>query len=145
MLFVLLICWPLAEVLVAIEVARAIGVLPMLVALIVSWPIGTWALRSRGGAAWRRLGDAVAASRPPGREVLDGALIMAGAVLLIIPGFITDALGVVLLFPPTRAPLRLLLARNLHSRLVVGATQFRRVPYDVDSTATDIDQPRLRP
>jgi UPF0716 protein FxsA len=141
----LLILWPIAEVLVAIEVARAIGVLLMLLAVIASWPIGSWALRSQGAAAWRRLREAVLASRHAGREVLDGALILIGGILLIVPGFITDGLGVLLLLPFTRSPLRRLLARNLQSRVVVSATQFGRMPYDVDSTATDIDQPRLRP
>src|SRR5947199_7322911 len=129
MLLLLLILWPIAEVLVAIEVARAIGVPLMLLALIAGWPIGTWALRSQGAAAWRRLGDAVAASRPAGRAVLDGALILAGGVLMLIPGFITDAIGVLLLLAPTRSLMRRLLSRNLRSRIVVGATQFRRVPY----------------
>jgi UPF0716 protein FxsA len=143
----LLICWPVAEVFVAIQVADAIGVLPMLLLLIASWPLGTWAFRSRGRAAWRRLGDAVAARRPPGREVLDGVLILLGGMLLIVPGFITDALAAFLLLPPTRALMRRVLVRNLHSRIVVRATSFSRgaTPYDVDSTATDVDQPRLRP
>jgi UPF0716 protein FxsA len=142
---VLLICWPVAEVFVAIKVADAIGVLATVLLLVASWPAGTWALRSRGRAAWRRLGDAVAAGRPPGREVLDGALILVGAVLLIVPGFITDALGLLLLVTPARAVMRGLLVRNLHSRLVVRATGFTRgrVSDDVDSTATDVDQPRL--
>ncbi len=141
----LLIAWPIAEVYVAIQIADAIGVVAMLLLLIASWPIGTWALRSRGRAAWRRLGDAAALGRPPGREVLDGALILLGGLLLLVPGFITDALGLVLLLPPTRALMRGTLVRNLQSRLVVRAARFTRRPetYDVDSTATDIDQPRL--
>ncbi len=141
----LLIAWPVAEVYVAIQVAEAIGVLWMLLLLIASWPIGTWALRSQGRAAWRRLGDAAALGRPPGREVLDGSLILLGGLLLILPGFITDALGVFLLLPPTRALVRRTLVRNFQSRLVVTATRFTRRPadYDVDSTATDVDPPRL--
>jgi UPF0716 protein FxsA len=148
MLFVLLlICWPVAEVFVAIEVANAIGVLAMLLLLIASWPIGSWALRSQGRAAWRRLGDAVAASRPPGREVLDGALVLVAGILMIIPGFITDAVGAALLLRPVRALTRGLLVRNLQSRFVVRATRFGRRPpqYDVDSTASDVDPPRLHP
>ncbi len=143
----LLICWPVAEVFVAIKVAGAIGVLATLLLLIASWPVGTWALRSRGRAAWRRLGEAVAARRPPGREVLDGALVLLGGMLMIVPGFITDAFGALLLLPPTRALMRRVLVRNLQSRIVVRATAFTRgaTPYDVDSTATDVDQPRLRP
>jgi UPF0716 protein FxsA len=149
MLFALLlvIAWPIAEVYVAIQIAEAIGVLWMLLLLIASWPIGGWALRSRGRAAWRRLGDAVAVGRPPGREVLDGSLIVLGGMLLIVPGFITDALGALLLLPPTRTLLRRALVRNFQSRLVVRAARVTRRPpaYDVDSTATDVDQPRLHP
>jgi UPF0716 protein FxsA len=142
---ILLICWPVAEVLVAIKVADAIGILATVLLLLASWPAGTWALRSQGRAAWRRLADAVAVGRPPGREVLDGALIVIGGLLLIVPGFITDAIGLILLLPPTRAIMRGVLVRNLQSRLVLRATRFTRASagYDVDSTATDIDQPRL--
>ncbi|MGA2925216.1 MAG: FxsA family protein [Solirubrobacteraceae bacterium] len=142
---ILLICWPLAELYVAIRVADAIGVLAMIALLIASWPVGTWALRSQGRAAWRRLAGAVAEGRAPGREVLDGALVLAGGVLLIVPGFITDVLGACALLAPTRALMRRLLARNITSRLVVRAVVPAARPGDVDSTARDLDQPRLRP
>ncbi len=158
MLAVLLfVCWSVAEIFVAIKIAEAIGVLAMLLLLIAGWPIGMWALRSQGRSAWRRLNDALAARRPPGREVLNGALVLLGGLLMMVPGFITDAFGALLLLPPTRALARMALARNFQSRLVVQAARFggRRFggsrfgggssPYDVDSTATDIDQPQLRP
>ena len=143
----LLILWPLAELFVVIKVAEAIGVLFTILLLVVSWPLGTWTLRAQGRAAWARLSAAVAAGRSPGREVLDGALVVIGGVLLIIPGFISDVIGALALLPPTRALLRRGLARNLQSRLVLRATRFSgaRQPYDVDSTATDLDQPRLQP
>jgi UPF0716 protein FxsA len=143
---VLLILWPVAEVYVAIRIAEAIGVLWTLLLLIASWPIGSWAIRTEGRAAWRRLGEAVAAGRSPGREVLDGALLVAGGALLLVPGFITDILGLCLLLAPSRALTRRLLVRNLQSRIVVrasGAERARR-SYDVDSTATDVAQPKLR-
>lgn len=145
LVLLLLICWPVAEVFVAIQVADAIGVLATLLLLVASLPIGIWALRSRGRAAWRRLGDAVALGRPPGRPVLDGALVLLGGLLMVVPGFITDAIGLFLLLPPTRALMRGALVRNLRSRLVLSATRFTRRarPYDVDSTATDLDRPRL--
>lgn len=141
------VVWVAAELFVAIKVAGAIGVLATVVLLVLSWPVGSWALRSQGRAAWRRLGAAVSAGRSPGREVLDGALVVIGGLLLIVPGFISDVLGVLALLPPTRALLRRQLARNLQSRLVVRATQFTGAarPYDVDSTASDVDQPQLHP
>ncbi|MEA2157902.1 MAG: protein FxsA [Solirubrobacteraceae bacterium] len=141
---VLLILWPIAELFVAIEVARAIGVLETILLLILSWPLGIWAVRTQGAAAWRRLTVTMAERRAPGRELLDGALVLLGGLLLVVPGFLTDVFGLVLLFPPTRAALRPLLARNLHSRVFVRAARFTGQPYDIDSTAHDIDQPRLR-
>ncbi len=141
------VVWVVAEVFVAIKVADAIGVLATVVLLLLSWPVGSWVLRSQGRAAWRRLGAAVSAGRSPGREVLDGALVVIGGLLLIVPGFISDVVGVLALLPPTRALLRRQLARNLQSRLVVQATRFTGAarPYDVDSTASDIDGPQLHP
>jgi len=114
--------------------------------LIAGWPLGSWLLRSEGRAAWRRLGDAVAAGRPPGREAVDGALALVGGLLLMVPGFITDGLGALLLLPPTRALTRRFIERNFRSRLVVRATNLRHraaPPHDVDSTARDIDRTQL--
>lgn len=144
MFLIALICWAVAEVFVAIAVADAIGVIAMLLLLLAGWPVGLWALRSQGRVAWRRLSDAVAARRPPAREVLNGALVLLGGTLMMVPGFITDALGLLLLLPPTRALARVLVVRNLQSRVVVRAARFGgRYAYDVDSTATDIDHPQL--
>jgi UPF0716 protein FxsA len=146
MLFLLLlICWPVAEVFVAIKVGEAIGALPTILLLIASWPLGAWVLRSQGRAAWRRLSAAVAEGRTPGREVIDGALVLAGGFLLMIPGFITDVVGLVLLLAPTRILLRMALQRNFRSRLVSRTVRFTQRHYDVDSTAHDIDPPPLKP
>ena len=147
MILLLFIAWFAAELFVVIEVAGVIGVGATILLLILSWPIGAWALKTQGRAAWRRLSDAVAAGRSPGREVLDGVLVLLGGLLLIVPGFISDILGALALLPPTRALLRGGLARNLQSRFVVTATRFGNAsrPYDVDSTATDVDQAQLRP
>ncbi|MFL5865062.1 MAG: FxsA family protein [Solirubrobacteraceae bacterium] len=142
----LLILWPLAELFVAIKIAGAIGVLLTVVLLVLGWPLGMWLTRAQGRAAWRRLNAAIAGGRPPGREVIDGALILGGGVMLMIPGFITDAVGLFLVAAPTRGLAGRVIARNFQSRLVVSATRFSGAPrssYDVDSTATDVDRPQL--
>jgi UPF0716 protein FxsA len=144
--FTLLIVWAIAELFVAIKIAETIGVPLTILALIASWPIGTWALRSQGRAAWRRLTDAIATGRQPAREVLDGGLVLAGGVLLIVPGFISDLLGAWLLAPPSRAVVRRLLVRNFQTRVVSQMARFTRRPpqaYDVDATASDVEEPRL--
>jgi UPF0716 protein FxsA len=144
----LFLLWPIAELYVIVRVAEAIGVLDTILLLVASWPIGSWAIRSQGRAAWRRLAAAAAAGRAPTREVVDGALILLGGGLMMVPGFITDAFGLLLLLPPTRALTRTLLVRNFESRFVVLAMRFGGRPgrpADVDSTAVDVDRPQLRP
>ena len=140
-----LILWPVAEVFVAIKVADAIGVLLTLLLIVASWPIGTWTLRARGRTAMRRLSAALAQGRAPGNEVLDGALGLAGGVALMIPGFITDVVGIALLLPPSRAAARAVIARNLRNRLLLRAVSFGAGPrhYDVDSTAVDAEPPSI--
>lgn len=141
---VVLICWPVVEVWIAIQLSDAIGVIPMVLLLFAGWPLGRWALRSRGRAAWRRFALAVAEGRTPGREVVDGALVLLGGLLLMLPGFLSDALGILLL-APTRAPLRGLLMRNFDSPLIARTVRMSRTAraYDVDSTARDIDHSQL--
>lgn len=149
-LVVLFIGVPIAELFVIIKVGEAIGVFPTLAILIADSVLGSVLLRSQGRAAWRRLGEALTARRPPAREVMDGALIVFGGALLITPGFLSDLLGLLLLLPPSRAVVRRLLARHLTSRLFVGVAGMRggRRPggrgrgYDVEGSATDVDAPR---
>ena len=138
----LLILWPVAELLVAIKVAETVGVLATLLALAVTWPLGLWLVRAEGRSGWRRFRAAIAAGRPPGNEVVHGALGLAGGALLIVPGFLSDLVGLVLLAPPSRALVRAGLVRNLRNRLFV---RFAGGPrrYDVDSTATEVERMQL--
>jgi len=147
MLFLLLlVLCPVAELFVAIKVADAIGVLLTVLLLFAGWPLGSWLLRSEGRAAWRRFSEAVAAGRPPAREAIDGGLALVGGVLLMVPGFITDVFGALLLAPPTRALGRRIIQRNFASKTMRRAVRFSSrsaQPYDVDSSARDIDNPQL--
>jgi UPF0716 protein FxsA len=151
--FVLLVLWPLAELYVIIKISDAIGFLWMLLLLIVSWPVGWRLIRHEGRAALRRLSQALAAGRAPTSEVLDGVLVLVGAFLLLVPGFITDAIGLLLLLPPTRAVARGIAARNHRSAWMNRLAAFDRDPtrprrggdrdYDAEATAADIDEPQL--
>ena len=106
LLLLLFIVLPIAELYVIIQVGQAIGLIPTLVLLLADGFLGAALARSQGRAAWRRFNEALAARRPPAKEVFDGAAIIFGGALLLTPGFITDILGLSLLLPPTRALLR---------------------------------------
>ena len=80
--------------------------------------IGAWLLRIQGLSTLLRAQQRLQDNQLPAREILEGmALVVAGAFLLT-PGFFTDAIGFLLLFPPTRIALVNLAA----SRMVVSGT-----------------------
>ena len=56
--------------------------------------------------------------RVPGRELVDGVLILFAGALLLTPGFVTDAVGLLLLLPPIRAAIRLVALRALSKRVI---------------------------
>ena len=154
LLVVVFIVVPIVELAVIIQVGQEIGVGPTIAILIVDSVLGSVLMRSQGRAAWRRFNEALAAGRPPAREVLDGVLVIFGGALLLTPGFVTDIVGLLFLIPPTRAVVRGLLVRRLGARLVVSAAgRFPRGParpagaqYDVEGTATEVDrEPRRLP
>jgi UPF0716 protein FxsA len=145
-LVLLFIAVPLAELAVIIQVGQAIGVWWTIGLLLADSILGAWLMRLQGRVAWRRFNEALQAGRVPGREVLDGALVIFGGALLLTPGFITDILGLVLLIPPTRALVRGVLTRRLAHRMVVSAGRTRQRPrgdYDVEGTAVDVDPHRI--
>ena len=89
-----------------IQVGQAIGALWTVLILIVDSLIGARLLSWQGRRAWAAFQAALTEGRIPHREVLDGVLIIVGGAFLLTPGFITDAVGLLLLIPPTRAAFR---------------------------------------
>jgi UPF0716 protein FxsA len=120
LLVLLFILVPIAELYVIIKVGGAIGVGPTLLILIADSLAGAILLRNQGRAAWVRFNRALAERRMPHKEVFDGVLIIFGGALLLTPGFITDALGLVLLIPPTRALVRAFATRMVRGRMAAG-------------------------
>ena len=151
LLILLFIVVPLAELYVIIQVGQAIGALPTIGLLLLDSLLGSWLLRAQGRAVWRRFQAALAGGRPPAQETVDGGLVIVGGALMLAPGFITDAFGVVLLLPPTRAIVRRGILRNARNRLFLGlggrggaSSRARtRQDYDVDATGHEIDPPIL--
>lgn len=120
LLVLLFIVVPIAELYVIIKVGAAIGVLPTIGLLILDSFLGAALLRHQGRAAWRRFRTAMAEERIPAAEVFDGAMVILGGALLLTPGFISDLLGLALLFPPTRAALRGVATRSAMARVAFG-------------------------
>jgi len=79
-----------------------IGVLWTIAILIGEAVLGAWLMRREGNKAWRALVDAYTTGRMPSGQLADAALVLVGGMMLILPGFFTDILGLICLLPWTR-------------------------------------------
>lgn len=111
---------PVLELYVIIQVGHTIGALPTVALLFATSLAGAWLLRHQGVRAWRAFTEAIAERRPPHREVIDGTLVLLGGTLMLFPGFVTDLLGLLCLFPPTRALTRRLLLATAARRIATA-------------------------
>ena len=112
---------PLLEVLVIIQVGRAIGGWPTLALLLVESAIGAWLVRREGTRAWEALRTALTTGRMPALELVDAALVLVGGVLLLAPGFITYIVGFFFVLPISRPITRRWLEAAVERQLLARA------------------------
>jgi UPF0716 protein FxsA len=105
-LLVAFLLLPVIEIAVIIQVGQQIGVGWTVGLLLAMSILGAWIVKREGSRAWRDLQTAIETGQPPGRELLDAALILVGGTLLLTPGFVTDVAGFVMVLPVTRPLVR---------------------------------------
>ena len=118
LLFVAFIVVPLVEIFVLIQVGQVIGAWWTIALLVADSIFGTWLIKREGARSWAALRDSLQTGRMPARELADAGLIVVGGTLMITPGFVTDAVGLVAILPFTRPFARRLLTRTVASRLL---------------------------
>ncbi|POF32974.1 FxsA family protein [Roseibium marinum] len=127
---------PLIEIAVFIWVGGLIGVFPTILLTVITALAGTFMLRQQGLSLLMRMQKELDAGRAPGNEVMQGAMIVVASILLLIPGFVTDAIGLLLFIPPVREALvRFILSRS-NVVIVQGGTAARRP----DDGVVDLDE-----
>ncbi|MGH8777082.1 MAG: FxsA family protein [Jiangellaceae bacterium] len=102
----------LAELAMLVLAVRWLGGWVTFVIMVATSLLGGFLIRSQGMRAFSALREAVRAGRAPGREVADTRVVMASGLLLVLPGFLTDIAGLLLLTPPLRSVGRRLLGRR---------------------------------
>lgn len=115
----ILVVAAVVELSALIAVGKAIGVLATIGLLLLGSIVGVALLRREGSRTIAAFNEAVRTRRPPHRELADGVLIAAAGVLIVLPGFVSDVLGLLLLLPPVRA-----LARHRMMRSAAKRTPF---------------------
>jgi UPF0716 protein FxsA len=119
-LFAIFAIVPVLELYLIIRVGRVCGAWPTVLLLLATAAAGSWLARHQGVAVLRRIQEEMGQGRLPAAELLDGALILLGGVLLLFPGFLSDLLGISLLLPPTRRLWKGVLGEWLRRRLATG-------------------------
>lgn len=117
LLVALLVAVPILEVWLLIQVGQALGVLPTIGILVGEAALGAWLMRREGSRAYAALTGAFDTGRMPTLELADAALVLVGGVLLMLPGFATDLVGLCCLLPFTRPVARRLLGYVVGRRI----------------------------
>jgi UPF0716 protein FxsA len=112
-LFLLFLAIPLLEIYFLILVGSWIGALPTVLLVILTAAVGATLARHQGLATLQRLQATLARGEAPAVELFEGVILLVGAVLLLIPGFITDLAGFICLIPAPRRVLALWAMRHI--------------------------------
>lgn len=130
LLFTLL---PLVELSLLLRIGEWLGAGPTIGLVIITGVAGAWLARREGLRTWERVRTDIAAGRMPAEELVHALLVLIAGIVLVTPGVLTDAAGLLLLFRPVRD----IVARSTRKRLA-GQVQFGTVDFgDLYSEAGD--------
>ncbi|MEW5963566.1 MAG: FxsA family protein [Pseudomonadota bacterium] len=123
-LLLVVVALPLLEIALLIKLGQAIGFWPTLALVVGSALLGARVVHNEGFATLARVNAALAADETPIVPVAEGALMLLAGMLLIVPGVLTDGVGLALLIPMLRRRLALLIVARANARADVGVTVF---------------------
>lgn len=125
-LILIMIVIPAIEIWGLITVGRMIGAWQTFGILLLSGFIGAYLARREGKRVWALAKLQMSQRQVPTQSILDGICILAGGLLLLTPGFLTDLIGVMLVIPPTRTIFRMWLIVWIQRRFLRGNFRFFR-------------------
>ena len=120
-LLIIFIAVPLIEIGLFIQVGDKIGLWPTLLIVLITAITGTWLVRSQGAQTLVNLQGSFQNMKDPTEPLAHGALILFAGALLLTPGFFTDSVGFLLLFPP----FRMFVMQSIRSKLKTSNINFK--------------------
>ncbi|MGI8458002.1 MAG: FxsA family protein [Propionibacteriaceae bacterium] len=125
---VLLVALPIAEIWLLVQVSHEIGFGWTLLVLIAEVVLGGWLMLREGAKAWATLSKAYGTGRLPSGELANAALVLVGGGLVLLPGFLSDVLGLIVLLPFTRPLARRALGFLIARRVAAMGLDPRNAP-----------------
>jgi len=124
LVFLFLIAVPVIELYVLFQVAEPLGWITSMFLLVVISMVGGALMRWQTAGAVGRIRATLARGEMPSKELADAALMIFGGALLLTPGFFTDAVGLAMFIPPTRAVARSMLLKKFGGNVsIAGPTR----------------------
>ena len=120
-LFVLFIILPFVELYLLLKLGQATSPEVALAVVVGTGILGGFLARRQGLGVLRKMRSNLIAGRLPAGDLFDGVLVLIGGILLIAPGMITDAIGLLLLIPCTRKIAKSLIRKRIEARFVAAA------------------------
>ncbi|MEC0346001.1 FxsA family protein [Peribacillus frigoritolerans] len=115
-----IIAMPVVEIIVLLLAGNLIGFWPTLFLIAATGLIGAYLAKRQGMETWKKAQEQIRYGMMPGNEIIDGICIFIGAALLLSPGLISDIMGLILVFPPTRNLLKPIVIRFIMNRMNKG-------------------------
>jgi len=126
-LLMLFIIVPVTELYILIEVGKKIGSLTTIGIIILTGIIGAYLVKNQGFMILRKIQNDLNEGIMPGDSLIQGAIILAGGVLLLTPGFVTDILGFIFLIPISRNIVKKYLLKWLKGKIKEGNFYYREL------------------
>lgn len=124
-LLLLFLAVPASELTLLLVAGNQIGVMPTLAIILLTGIGGAYMAKRQGFKAIGDFRERMAAGDPPGPPIIDGLCIFAGGLLLLVPGFITDVIGFLLLFSWPRKIIRPFIIQQIYKKMKKGTLIIR--------------------
>ena len=124
-LLILFVIIPVTELYILIEVGKRIGSLTTISIIIFTGILGAYLVKNQGFMILRKIQHDLNEEIMPGDSLIQGAIILAGGILLLTPGFVTDILGFIFLTPASRNIVKKYLLKWLKGKIKEGNIYYK--------------------
>ncbi len=111
---------PAIEIFLFIRLGGAIGIFNTFLVVIITGVVGAGLARWQGAETMFRIRQSLARGETPAEDMIDAALIFVAGMVLLTPGFLTDTMGILLLWPVTRRQFKIFLRRKFDQWMASG-------------------------
>ncbi len=126
-LLILFVIVPVTELYILIEVGKKIGSLTTIGIIILTGIIGAYLVKGQGFMILKKIQNDLNEGIMPGDSLIQGAIVLAGGILLLTPGFVTDIIGFIFLIPVSRNIVKKYLLKWLKGKIKEGNFYYREL------------------